>query len=94
MWPGLGMPELLLILLIALILFGPSRIPQLARALGEAVREFRKATSSSDKDRRKKVSDEELINVLAKKLGVSKEGKEKEEILREVLKKAKEKGLI
>jgi len=37
--------ELLIILLIILILFGASRLPQLARALGESMREFRKAVS-------------------------------------------------
>ncbi len=37
--------ELLIILLIILIVMGPSRLPQLARALGEAMREFRKAVS-------------------------------------------------
>jgi sec-independent protein translocase protein TatA len=37
--------ELLIILLIILIVMGPGRLPQLARALGEAMREFRKAVS-------------------------------------------------
>lgn len=37
--------ELLIVLLIILILFGASRLPQLARALGESMREFRKAVS-------------------------------------------------
>jgi len=37
--------ELLIILLILLIIMGPGRLPQLARALGESVREFRKAMS-------------------------------------------------
>mgnify|MGYP001772556816 CR=1 FL=1 len=37
--------ELLIILLILLIIMGPGRLPQLARALGESVREFRKALS-------------------------------------------------
>jgi sec-independent protein translocase protein TatA len=40
-----GTPEILIILLIAIILLGPSKIPQLARSLGEAVREFRKASA-------------------------------------------------
>jgi len=37
--------ELLILLLILLIIVGPGRLPQLARALGESVREFRKAMS-------------------------------------------------
>ena len=42
---GLGMPELLVILAVALIVIGPKRLPDIARALGKGMREFRKATS-------------------------------------------------
>ena len=45
---GLGMGELLLILAIALLVFGPSKLPQLATGLGKAVRSFKKATSGED----------------------------------------------
>jgi len=41
---GIGAQELLLILFIVLILFGAKRVPDLAKGLGNAVREFRKAT--------------------------------------------------
>jgi sec-independent protein translocase protein TatB len=41
---GLGMGELLVILAIALIFLGPSRLPDAASALGKAIRSFRKAT--------------------------------------------------
>ena len=41
---GIGFPELLLIMAIALIVIGPKRLPDLARALGRAMAEFRKAT--------------------------------------------------
>lgn len=40
---GLGLPELLLILLAVLLLFGGSKLPPLGRGLGESVRSFRKA---------------------------------------------------
>ena len=40
---SLGMPELLIILVILLILFGASKLPQLARSLGQAKKEFEKA---------------------------------------------------
>ena len=45
--------ELLIILLIILIVMGPGRLPQLARALGEAVREFRKAMSGKYERKRR-----------------------------------------
>lgn len=41
---GIGLPELIIILVIALIVIGPSKLPDLARALGKGMAEFRKAT--------------------------------------------------
>ncbi len=42
---GIGMPELILIAVVALIVLGPKKLPDLAKSMGRAVREFRKATS-------------------------------------------------
>jgi sec-independent protein translocase protein TatB len=42
---NIGMPELLVILSVALIVLGPKRLPDVARAIGKAMAEFRKATS-------------------------------------------------
>jgi len=41
---GIGMPELILILALALIILGPKRLPEIARALGRGMSEFRRAT--------------------------------------------------
>ena len=41
---GLGMPELLVILVIVVILFGASRLPQMGKGLGEGIRNFRAAS--------------------------------------------------
>jgi len=41
---NIGFPELLIILAIALIIFGPNKLPELAKGLGRAMREFKKAT--------------------------------------------------
>jgi Tat protein translocase TatB subunit len=42
---GIGMPELLLLLAIALIVVGPKKLPELARALGRGIAEFKKTTN-------------------------------------------------
>ncbi len=41
---SIGMPELLIILLVVLLLFGAKRLPELARGLGKGIREFKDAT--------------------------------------------------
>lgn len=46
--PNIGPFELLVILFIALILLGPSRLPDLANALGKSIREFRKAATEDE----------------------------------------------
>jgi len=42
---GIGMTELVVILVVALIVFGPTRLPELARSLGRAMGEFRRAST-------------------------------------------------
>jgi sec-independent protein translocase protein TatA len=42
---GMGMPEMLVILVVALVVLGPKRLPELARTLGKAMAEFRRQTS-------------------------------------------------
>ena len=42
---GIGMPEMLLLLAVALIVIGPKKLPDLAKSLGRAMGEFKKATS-------------------------------------------------
>ncbi|MCE4619279.1 MAG: twin-arginine translocase TatA/TatE family subunit [Desulfurococcales archaeon] len=91
--------ELWIILLILLLILGPTKLPALARGLGQAIREFKKASQGVyDEETKEKKSekevDDKLLMELAKKLEVSTEGKSKEELKKEVLEKAKEKGLI
>ncbi len=45
---GLGATELLIIFAIILVLFGASRIPQIASALGKSIKEFKKSTEEDD----------------------------------------------
>jgi sec-independent protein translocase protein TatA len=51
---GLGTPELVIILVIALVIFGGSRLPQLGEGLGKAIRGFKKGISDSTADAAKK----------------------------------------
>ena len=46
---NLGAPELLIILAVVLLLFGSTRLPKLARSLGQASKEFKKGISDDDK---------------------------------------------
>ncbi len=45
---GLGMPELIVILIIILVLFGANRLPEIGKGVGQAIRNFKKATSEPD----------------------------------------------
>jgi len=49
--PTIGIWELILILLIVLLVFGAAKLPEVGRALGKAIREFRKATTEPDSDK-------------------------------------------
>ena len=86
---GIGWPELVLILAIILLLFGATRLKGLARAIGESVQEFKKATSESPKTR--KEEEEEAIIEAARKMGVETEGKSIEQMLSDMNKKAAKK---
>ena len=52
---NLGFPELMVILVIALIVFGPGKMPELGNSLGKAIRGFKKAMSEEEKDQTDKV---------------------------------------
>ena len=45
---GLGVPELALILVIGLVLFGPGKLPQVGKALGKSIKEFKSASTGED----------------------------------------------
>lgn len=92
--------EPLIILVILLLVLGPSKLPALARGLGQAVREFRKASQGLyDEEPRPEAKkspsgdDDKVLYDLAKKLGVSTEGKTREQIKKEVIERAREEGL-
>jgi len=63
---GLGMPELIVILVIVFLIFGAGRLPELGRGIGSAIRNFKKAMNEPDE-----------IDVTPKK-GIEEKEKEKE----------------
>ncbi len=58
--PSVGPTELIILLTIILLLFGAKRIPELARGLGNGIREFRKGTRGEEDEVRDKEKGEEL----------------------------------
>ncbi|MEK6252410.1 MAG: twin-arginine translocase TatA/TatE family subunit [Actinomycetota bacterium] len=48
--PNVGPMELLVVLIIALIVFGPKRLPELGRSLGKGIREFKGSVSGDNED--------------------------------------------
>ncbi|MBN2720697.1 MAG: twin-arginine translocase subunit TatB [Proteobacteria bacterium] len=55
---GIGMQEIILILLVALVVIGPKRLPEVARTLGKGLAEFRKATEDFQESIRKDIQEE------------------------------------
>ena len=51
---GLGVQEIMLILLIALFFFGGEKLPEIAKGLGKGIREFKRAMDQPDEDEKKK----------------------------------------
>ena len=65
---GIGLPELIIIMVVALIIIGPKKLPDLARALGKGMAEFRKATQdikeSLDLDQDFEEAKEDLVDAI------------------------------
>lgn len=80
----IGWPELIVILVIIIFVFGASRIKGISRALGESISEFKKATSEKPKE----TEEEDAIINAAKKMGINTEGKTQKQILAEMSEKA------
>ncbi|CAM3723777.1 twin-arginine translocase TatA/TatE family subunit [Alkalicoccus chagannorensis] len=50
MFSGIGVPGLVLILVIALVIFGPKKLPEIGRAMGQTLKEFRNSTKDLTQD--------------------------------------------
>lgn len=78
---NLGWPELVLVIVILLFIFGASRLKDISKALGDSVREFRKASSEPVPDEKEK---DKAILETAKKMGIETEGKSVKQVLDEM----------
>ena len=54
---GIGMPELIIILVIIMIIFGAGKLPEIGSGIGKGIRNFKKATSDVDKEETTKIED-------------------------------------
>ena len=61
MFGRIGMGELLIILVVVLLIFGPSKLPALAKSMGQAVKEFRKGTQEVE-DGLNKLANETVVD--------------------------------
>ncbi len=52
---GLGLPEMMVVLVIALVVFGPSKLPSLGKSLGEAIRGFKKGLEDKPSEEKKQL---------------------------------------
>jgi sec-independent protein translocase protein TatA len=50
---GIGVPELIVILVIALVIFGPGKLPEIGSALGKGIRDFKKAFEGGEEEIKK-----------------------------------------
>lgn len=66
MFSNIGLPELILILVIALVIFGPGKLPEIGRSLGRAIREFRRSTQEAVEDLAEAALEREEKGELAK----------------------------
>jgi len=62
---GVNIWEILILLLVALLLFGPKRLPEMGRSLGKGLREFKDSLTSNDNDRPTDVPPPELPTAAA-----------------------------
>ena len=88
---GPGSTELIIILFIVLLLFGGRKLPELARSMGYAVREYTEASKEpvkyvESKTKTKEEEEREAILEAARKLGIETEGRSISEIAQDIVK--------
>ena len=73
---GLGWQELLIILIIALIIFGPRKLPEIGKSLGQAINDFRQSTKKATDEAKRELKDIESsinsnVNTVEDRMAVS-----------------------
>ncbi len=63
MFGSLGLPELIMIFVLALLLFGPRKLPEIGKSLGKAMGEFRRASNDLKRSLEEEVAADELRQV-------------------------------
>lgn len=91
----IGLPEMILILVVALFFFGPDKIPEIARSLGKATGEFKKAQTQTENEIKKigEPLDEKdtKIHNLAIEMGIDVKNKTSEQLVEEIRSKIRSK---
>ena len=64
---GIGMPELIVIMVIALIVIGPNKLPELAKSLGKGLAEFKKASEDFQRNIQEEARKEEVEQLIKNK---------------------------
>jgi len=63
---GIGLPEIAIVLIIVLVIFGPKRLPDLGRSLGRGMREFKDSVTGKDKDEHELPAGDSSTDTVAK----------------------------
>lgn len=71
MLSNIGVPGLILILIVALVIFGPNKLPEIGRAFGKSIREFKNATEGLADDIKAEIK-EDIKEVQAEKIDINK----------------------
>jgi len=58
--PSLGLPELGIILIIVLLIFGPKKLPEMGKAIGQSIRELKKSTEARDEDDKEEKKEQDV----------------------------------
>lgn len=82
---GMGVPELLIILVVILLIFGPKNLPKLGNALGKTVKNLREGMGAGEEEKKAQDADEEIVEEVVE---VEEEAAPKKTVKKVVKKKA------